>query len=412
MRTKFSTLVVLALALGLGLFVVGHAEEAYTVRPTELPTAVLEAAATAFQEYKTPEASLLATSANLVIGRETSISIAFVGEGAGYRNSIGFFRMGEDGTVLDQTVVFSNFSGTGPGLAGGGSLQPGDAVDLGSFGTGERVGFFLAANGFGNPGAAVWYTEPGLNRDGKDHDAAVVLEGQGTLIGFEDLTNLGDKDYNDALLFVSITVAPEPEAEAELQEPAEGDESAAQGQAPAEPAESQEPADADDPAPQGQAAEPSLAERVSGFLGLPAEASESLVREFGAVLVGRALRTARDAGEFWTQLYGYEIAMGGSGGGFEAEGGHGSVIRVDFQLFDPRTGAAVQSLDPISLTVVRIPGNEVLEVHVVQYDAVSATYSYELPISSLSSGDYDLYLGVVGSSQAEVLRISIPGHEG
>lgn len=414
MRMQFLVFVCAMLALALGLSSVGFAGEEYEVYGTELPSEVLQAASNLFREYKTPDASLIATSANLAIERETSISISFVGEGASYRSSVGFFRMGSDSSVIDRTVVFPNFSGTGPGLAGGGSLNLGDTVDIGTFAAGEQVGFFLIADGYRKPNNPVWYTAPELNSDGKDHDAAVWLDGLGVLIGFEDLTNLGDRDYNDALLFVGVKVSAAPEEvpsgdapeepEAEAGSGGSADEEAPGGDLPKEPeAGAGDTPDEEAPAPQAPALEPTLEERVSQFMGLGAQVADSLVREFGPAHVARALNWARDVGAFWTALYGYEMVMGGAGGSAE-----GAVVQIDFQLFSPLTGEPVQSVEPISLTIVRVPANDVLEIRVVEFDAVTASYSYELPVSSLPAGDYDLYVGLVASAQSKVLRISVP----
>ncbi len=174
----------------------------------QLPDAVLMAAEENFHDGKPVDPSLLGTLANITIRDITTLSLSFVWETAGFRNSVGFYRMEEDGSILDETVVFPNFSGTGPGLAGGGDLIPGDTVDVGPFLPGERVGFFLIANGYQNPEGHRWYTEPELNADGHNHTAVVEIEDQGFLLGFEDLWNLGDRDYSDALLFVSAERVP------------------------------------------------------------------------------------------------------------------------------------------------------------------------------------------------------------
>jgi hypothetical protein len=47
-----------------------------------------------------------------------------------------------------------------------------------------------------------WFTDPSLNSDGRNHAYSTYFPGDSTIpvgiyVGFEDLDNLGDVDYND-----------------------------------------------------------------------------------------------------------------------------------------------------------------------------------------------------------------------
>ena len=392
MRTKFGSFAVVTLMLVLGLASsLVAAVGPYAVQPTQLAQEVLKAVAENFRSAKAlGNLSLLSPSASIDIERETSIALAFVGESAGYKNSVGFFRMAADGSVLSETVAFANFSGTGTGLAGGGTLNPGDTVEIGTFLPGERVGFFVAANGFSDAKAPKWYTDSKLNSDGQDHDAVLQLDGFGTLIGFEDLKGLGDRDYDDALLLVSIEVAPEPVVEP-TDEPV------------VEP--SDEPVVEPSDEPVVEPAQQSLEERVSQMTGISVGAARDITQEFGTASVKRAL-CATDAEGFWTRLQGYTVSMGGGGGGFDLGGVQGDVVRMEFQLISPLTGEPVGD-SPVSLTIVQAPSNNIVDVLVVEFDPSSSSYRYELNTSDLAGGAYDLYLGLSETGQSHMMQIHV-----
>ncbi len=80
-------------------------------------------------------------------------------------------------------------------------MYTGSSVQIGPIPSGSNVGFWIRADGYGNPNNPVYYSihntsSPVKNPDGYRH-AAWVKTNNVTLIGFEDLNNLGDKDYND-----------------------------------------------------------------------------------------------------------------------------------------------------------------------------------------------------------------------
>jgi len=141
---------------------------------------------------------------NIYLTQRARLTFSFISEGAGYKNSVGFFTFDDDYNILSQQLIFSNASGTGPGLAGGGVLNPGDSVILGDFEAGTHIGFWLRANGYYNPNGRVYYTIENLNPDGKNHYALWVNQDDGHLVyGVEDLYGLGDRDYNDLVFAIS-----------------------------------------------------------------------------------------------------------------------------------------------------------------------------------------------------------------
>lgn len=184
------------------------------------------------------------------IGQDVSARVTFQGESAGYQNVLGYYKIAADGTIGDVQILFANASlqGSGGNLVAG---QSGVDIDLEA---GETLGFFVVPNGYaqrgmanllnnsgtsysfvdanGNPGnvnnageltlvatdshgretdvrsaygTSVFHSIAGLNGDGLDHVTANVDTAAGTVtIGFEDLWNGGDRDYDDSVFVVEL----------------------------------------------------------------------------------------------------------------------------------------------------------------------------------------------------------------
>jgi Domain of unknown function (DUF4114) len=172
-------------------------------------------------------ASISLDPAKLQLATASDVRVYFVGEGAGYHNTLGFNTGGGGIDTGDPRLIFpdasSNVSywndtdGTGT-RSSGAPLLPGDFVDLGTQAAGTQLDFFLIANG-ASGGSYVYSTDASVNPDGIDHVVAYALaDSPYLLIGFEDLYGGGDRDFNDLLFAVDIgsvnvetlTNAPEP----------------------------------------------------------------------------------------------------------------------------------------------------------------------------------------------------------
>jgi hypothetical protein len=176
---------------------------------TDIPASQLAEINAAFPEYGGLDSAYLdaGNDPNLYLYSRAEVTFTFLGEGAGYKNSVGYFLYDDNYNILNSYTIFSNASGAGSGLAGGGSLLPGDSVVLGVFEAGTHIGFWLRANGYTNPSGPIYYTLEGMNPDDKRHFALWADHAnQRMVFGVEDLPNLGDRDYND-LLF-SVTANP------------------------------------------------------------------------------------------------------------------------------------------------------------------------------------------------------------
>ncbi|WP_366653861.1 DUF4114 domain-containing protein [Fodinicurvata sp. EGI_FJ10296] len=113
---------------------------------------------------------------NLSLEQDFPVSVTFVGEGAGHKNALGYYKIGEDGTISDVSMIWENASGANKadvlkawqdqgadadqlaainriygGINQGGDLVPGQStVELANLSAGDSFGFFLVSNGNNN----------------------------------------------------------------------------------------------------------------------------------------------------------------------------------------------------------------------------------------------------------------------
>lgn len=145
----------------------------------------------------------------LTLSVAADVRVYFVGEGAGYHNSLGFNTGGGGIDTGDPLLIFPDASSPNSYLSSGSGtrttsqpLFPGDFVELGSMDAGTHLDFSLIANG-ANGGTNLFSTDTALNPDGIDHVVAFAqVDNPYLLIGFEDLLGGGDEDYNDLLFAV------------------------------------------------------------------------------------------------------------------------------------------------------------------------------------------------------------------
>lgn len=178
-------------------------------------------------------------------------SVIFQSESAGYRNSLGSYKVSAEGLITEVQFHFPNASLPGSG----GNTQSGTASAL-SMQAGDQLGFFIVANGYSynnsynnmdfasgnlefrnsdgsiasitsvNP--SLWFFDQNgsetqlvynsyhtaagvnngnyqLNPDGIAHTVGLADSDAGLItLGFEDLYNGGDKDFDDSVFSVDI----------------------------------------------------------------------------------------------------------------------------------------------------------------------------------------------------------------
>ena len=152
----------------------------------------------------------------LTLSTESTARVYFIGEGAGYRNTLGFNALAPGSDIpaesitSDASLIFPDASTTGAvdplstSRRWNAPLTQGDFVDLGTFDAGTTLDFFLIANG-ANGGNSTYTASASRNPDQLNHVVAFALPDSPFLIvGFEDLFGGGDKDYNDLLFAIDI----------------------------------------------------------------------------------------------------------------------------------------------------------------------------------------------------------------
>ncbi|MEN0109678.1 MAG: DUF4114 domain-containing protein [Planctomycetota bacterium] len=131
------------------------------------------------------------------------IRVYFVNEGAGYRNTLGYATTMAGSPVQgDKKIVLPDVS---DGTHGGPQIvTAGDFVELGDFPQGTAFEFFIVRDAV-RGGRDVFTNQDHLNPDGIQHLAAWLLGDRFVMLGFEDLMNGGDLDYNDVVVVVDLS---------------------------------------------------------------------------------------------------------------------------------------------------------------------------------------------------------------
>jgi len=154
------------------------------------------------------------SGSNITLIEEGEVFVTFIHEGAGYKNSFGFFTFDKDApptspSEVAETIIFPNLSYP--------HLTNGHRLSLGTFAAGTSIGFFIAADGFWyntgvkNTAKPYYYSLKDLNPDPtselKQHNVLLFDdEVDEVIIGFEDLPrSWGDNDFNDAVFSIKAT---------------------------------------------------------------------------------------------------------------------------------------------------------------------------------------------------------------
>ncbi|MGE3726002.1 MAG: LruC domain-containing protein [Candidatus Sericytochromatia bacterium] len=169
------------------------------------------------------------TAANLHMLEEGDVTVTFLHEGAGYRNSFGYFVYDQKNppqniSEIKEKIVFPNtsFSGSGGNSRG---LKSGDSLVLGRFQAGQSLGFVIVSDGFDSSKGVkssldskrIFTTLSSLNpeTDPALRAHTVLLYDQATqqaVLGLEDMprdSSSCDHDFNDVIFTLS---ANPPEA--------------------------------------------------------------------------------------------------------------------------------------------------------------------------------------------------------
>lgn len=186
---------------------------------SQFPTNLVSSVLTVLPEGRVVSPSLITDDkgANLFLKKDAHIKVAYVTEGAGYRNGFGFFQfvpsdLNNTAFVPSTKIIFPDFSSD--------KLSSGDTVDLGTFSAGTAIGFTVVANGWTgtkvNPSQDlknIYYTIKGINPEPdaiyKPHTVLLSSPVDELLVlGIEDLYRMpgsgSDEDFNDAVIAILV----------------------------------------------------------------------------------------------------------------------------------------------------------------------------------------------------------------
>ncbi len=148
----------------------------------------------------------------LEVTDKTKVYVTFLSEGAGYRNTLGYYYYDKNDPPksvfdLNKKVIFPNASAQGSG----GDLEPGNTMKLlGEFDENTVIGFYLISNGWDGTkitdGIYSQYTIPGFNPSTVQQSIIFYEQGCSSLVmAFEDIALPGgDKDFNDAIFMITV----------------------------------------------------------------------------------------------------------------------------------------------------------------------------------------------------------------
>ncbi|WP_010181053.1 DUF6923 family protein [Aquimarina agarilytica] len=156
---------------------------------------------------------------DVVVQEQADIWVTFISEGAGYKNTLGFYTYDSNNPITtipnpeDITIIFPNVSA----VDSGGSLVAGNKVNIGSFPPNTGIGWVLLANAWseGCVGAGNWalFSNPNFNpeSDPRLQYHNVLLsdpDNERIILGFEDIRRdyaSCDQDFNDALFYITAS---------------------------------------------------------------------------------------------------------------------------------------------------------------------------------------------------------------
>lgn len=158
---------------------------------------------------------------NIVLTKESEVYITFVDEGAGWKNSLGYYTYDLNNPPksidqLEKYILFENVSQVNEG----GGLNSGDMLQIGKgkFPANTVIGFYLIAqgwkNGYVGDGRYTHYTNTEFNTGyHQQHTLFVEKNCNDLVMTFEDIDmtddlSYNDHDYNDILFVISDNKDP------------------------------------------------------------------------------------------------------------------------------------------------------------------------------------------------------------
>ena len=155
-------------------------------------------------------------STDIKITQNADVWITFVHEGAGYKNTLGYFVYNTSNPPTSKADIDSIYLALpNASFAGsGGGLYSGNKIHLGTFGPNTSIGWVLFQNAWTGSGVNTtkqrFYSNPDFNPETtaslRQHNVQLFDNSRDViLIGFEDLHRQSgsDEDFNDLIFYVS-----------------------------------------------------------------------------------------------------------------------------------------------------------------------------------------------------------------
>lgn len=184
---------------------------------TSVLPGLLDFVNTNLSEYKniSEVASKSLDPSKLTMTTDSDVRVYFLGEGAGYHNTLGVNMSGTGLLSGNPALLFpdastrqSYYNGINDSLRTKSEpLLPGDFVSLGTVKADTKLDFFLIADGVNSATKnRVWTANKGYNSDGLQHMLSYSLINSAYfLLSFEDQLGGGDKDFNDAIFVMELS---------------------------------------------------------------------------------------------------------------------------------------------------------------------------------------------------------------
>ncbi len=153
-----------------------------------------------------------ATLTNLTLTAAAAVRVYFVAEDGAYHNSIGLFTGESSDADMLPELLFPDASSSysywkkvpEKGATADLPLIPGDFIDVGIAEAGSSLDFFVIPDGARQRQDAYGVVKE-MNEDGLSHARILGFVGDSMiLLGFEDLPDGGDKDYDDVIVAVEV----------------------------------------------------------------------------------------------------------------------------------------------------------------------------------------------------------------
>jgi LruC domain-containing protein len=155
-------------------------------------------------------------ASDIVITEKSDVWLTFIFEGAGYRNTLGYYKYPTNkppATMQDIDTIHFAFPNASM-VGSGGGMHSGDKIKIGTFDAGTTIGLVIFADGWNGTSVnyyagGAYFSDSNLNPEVnpalKRHTVLLKYNNM-FMIGFEDINREStscDQDFNDVMIYAS-----------------------------------------------------------------------------------------------------------------------------------------------------------------------------------------------------------------